>query len=81
MSAAPSFSPPEPSRMATDRSLRFCAIRIKHGPCVVVDQANRRKIVASCFEPEVAEALARLMNGDVAEAMASRDAALARLGS
>ncbi len=62
-------------------SPRFSVVRIKHGPCVVVDPARYRKIVARSFEPDdAADALARLMNGDVGSAMASRDTAIASLG-
>ena len=67
-------------RTAMKDSQRFATIRIKNGPCVVLDLARYRKIVATSYEPEAAEAFACLMNGEVQGAMACRDAAIAALG-
>lgn len=61
-------------------SSRFSVVRVKHGPCLVLDLASHRKTVASTFEPDAAEAFAKLMNGDVRNAMASREAAIVSLG-
>jgi len=65
---------------ATGRSPRFSVVQIKHGPCLVLDLACHRKTVASSFDLDAAEALARLMNGDIQNAIASRNAAIASLG-
>ena len=59
--------------------MRFTVINIKNGPWLVLDLAQSRKIVASCFDLRSAETFAALMNGDVQAAMAQRDAAIAAL--
>ena len=60
--------------------MRFSVTEIKDGPWLVLDLALGRKIVASCFDPRTAEIFAALMNGDLQNVMARREAAIASLG-
>jgi len=59
--------------------MRFSVVQIKDGPWVVVDRWDHRRRIASCADDSAARMIAALMNGDVPQAIADRDAALAEL--
>ena len=58
--------------------MRFSVLHIKDGPYVVVDRRDHRRRIASCVDPGAARMIAALMNGDLQQALAVRDA-VARL--
>jgi hypothetical protein len=58
---------------------RFSVVQIKDGPWIVVDHRRRRRTIASCVDEVAAHMIAALMNGNVDEAIAGRDAAIAEL--
>ena len=57
--------------------MRFSVVQIKDGPWVVVDRTDHRRRIASCLDAGAAAMIAALMNGDVDQALAHRDAAVA----
>ena len=57
--------------------MRFSILRIKDGPWVVVDRQDHRRRIASCVDPGAAEMIAALMNGNLEQAIAQRDAMVA----
>jgi hypothetical protein len=59
--------------------MRFSVVQIKDGPWVVVDCFDHRRRIASCADAGAARMIAALMNGDIHQALADRDAALAEL--
>ncbi|WP_147262835.1 hypothetical protein [Roseiarcus fermentans] len=54
--------------------MRFSIVQIKDGPWVVVDRQDHRRRIASCVDAGAAEMIAALMNGDLDQAIAVRDA-------
>ena len=54
--------------------MRFSIVHIKDGPFVVVDRLDHRRRIASCIDPDAARMIAALMNGDLDQAVAVRDA-------
>jgi hypothetical protein len=59
--------------------VRFSVVQIKDGPWIVVDGSDHRRRIASCVDAGAARMIAALMNGDVAQAIVERDAAIADL--
>ncbi len=59
--------------------MRFSIVRIKDGPWIVVDRHDHRRRIASCVEEGAAEMIAALMNGDLDQAIAGRNAAITGL--
>ena len=57
--------------------MRFSIVRIKDGPWIVVDRAHDRRVVASCPDVGAAKMIAALMNGQIDEALAGREEAIA----
>ena len=62
-----------------ETAMRFSVVQIKDGPWIVVDRWDHRRRIASCAHDSAARMIAALMNGDVHQALADRDAALAGL--
>ena len=58
---------------------RFSVVQIKDGPWIVVDRLDHRRRIASCGGAIAAHMIAALMNGDVEQAVAGREAAIAEL--
>ena len=65
--------------MTLENSVRFSVVQIKDGPWIVVDRACDRRMVASCPHAGAAKMIVALMNGHVAQAVESRDEAIAGL--
>ena len=59
-----------------DTEMRFSVFQIKDGPWIVVDRLDHRRRIASCHDAGAAGMIAALMNGDVDQAVALRDATL-----
>jgi hypothetical protein len=54
------------------RNARFSATQVKDGPWVVVDDANAKRLLASCPNRNAALMIAALMNGNTAAATKRR---------
>lgn len=59
--------------------MRFSIVQIEDGPWIVVDRAQDRRMVASCLDASAAKMIVALMNGQIDEALAGRDKAIAGL--
>jgi hypothetical protein len=59
--------------------MRFSVVQVQDGPWLVVDRAHDRRMVASCPDADAAKMIAAVMNGQIDEAMARRDEAIAGL--
>ncbi len=60
--------------MTKETAMRFSIVHIKDGPWIVVDRQDHRRRIASCIDAGAAEMIAALMNGDLDQAIAGRDA-------
>ena len=54
--------------------MRFSIVEIKDGPWIVVDRLDHRRRIASCVDACAAAMIAALMNGDLDQAIAGREA-------
>jgi hypothetical protein len=65
--------------MTMEDAMRFSIVQIEDGPWIVVDREHDRRMVASCPDGGAAKMIAALMNGQIDEALAGRDEAIAGL--
>jgi hypothetical protein len=67
------------SELVRGDSMRFSIFQIEDGPWIVVDRTDHRRWIASCADAGAARLIAALMNGDIGQATAGREAAIAEL--
>jgi hypothetical protein len=61
--------------------VRFSITQLRDGPWLVVDDRNRKRLVASCPEENAARAIAAFINGDVDAAVTFQKQLVVRLDS